>query len=406
MRVHIAEALVTNEANLRELLNNHVLAQIPNSNDAGKLVISMGEVLFVSRGMIQRLSTTILPHLIESFAKRRALELDQGSNAERCSNEVGMKSANKVKKKAKKDSANSKLSAMPGDNRYFGVVPLSAVVAKVAEEEVELASIHENHRPVTEASPDEELFLWEPEEASESSTGLLHEFCRIAFFTDNFRSSCARAVEAEMELLRSRKNAVSTRSGKDGSSKIRTFEGAFEDPSCFNAACFQLQVHCKFLDYLVISDISDELLSLYKLAFLEECCANFANRITQYCLLKNDLVKGVFNFDNEQGAIKEKVPDDDVALPSYCQPVNITQNYFPSYYLRCLEEQDGKFRDPLNTMRIVLSGNLGTVLARTWTLCGGKCYAGGTKAGGMEGACFVSHGNAEGFMAHVLDHCL
>jgi hypothetical protein len=404
--MHIAEALVTNEADLRELLNEHVLAQIPNSNDPGELVFSMGEVIFVSRGMIQRLSTTIIPPLIASFAKRRALELEQGSNTERCSNEVDMKSANKVKKKAKKDSAKSKLNARHGEHTSFRVVPLSIVVAKVAEDEPELASIHEIHRPISEASLDEEFHLWEPEQANESSAGLLHDFCRIAFFTENFRTSCARAVEAEMELLRSSKNAVSTRSRKYGYTKIRFIEEAFEDSSCFNAACFQLQVQYKFLDYLLTADIADESSSLYKLAFLEECCANFANRITQFCLFKNDLVNGVFNFDNGQGAIEEKGPDGDVTLPSYCKPVNITQTRFPSYFLSCSEERDGKFKDPLNTMRVVLSGNLGTVLARTWTLCGGKCYAGGTKAIGIEGDHFVSPGNPEGFMAHVVDNCL
>ena len=183
--MHIAEALVTNEADLRELLNEHVLAQIPNSNDPGELVFSMGEVIFVSRGMIQRLSTTILPPLIASFAKRRALELEQGSNAERCSNEVDMKSANKVKKKAKKDSAKSKLSARHGEHTSFRVVPLSVVVAKVAEDEPELASIHEIHRPISEASPDEEFHLWEPEEANEYLQKYLMRFFFIITNSDH-----------------------------------------------------------------------------------------------------------------------------------------------------------------------------------------------------------------------------
>jgi hypothetical protein len=399
LKLHIAEALLRD---VRELISDHVLPQLPRTNSAGgggELVLSPGEALFVSQAMIQRLSTRILPPLIQSFAKRRAIEmLDQGMNSGDANNDSDMKGAQKGKKKSKKSSAQSKSGAAMEDHTSHDIVPLSTVSRKLAEEEPELGFIQKSHGQIAELNNEEEFHAWELDEATDS--GPLQAFCRIAFFTDDFRKSCARAVEAELELLRSRKKAISVHSY--GAARTRSIESSFEVPSCFNAACFQLQAHAKFLDYLTTTDIDDDALSACKQLFLVGCCTNFAQRITQYCLFRNEMEEGIFVFETSQEELKEDVS---IGLPSYCREVDITQMHFPTPVLRCLEDEDGKFKDPRATLRAVLSGNLGVTLARAWTLCGGKCYDGGIPKP-SEDAESDPPGDVAGFIAHIDENCL
>jgi len=400
LKLHLAEALVASKVDLQLLIYDHVLPQLASSRNTGELVVSNGDVLFVSSGMIRRLSTSILPPLIESFAKRRAVALEERMNSQDKNDDAIVNSSSKGKKKVKQSP-----SKLPCSGNEFGVVPISVVAAKVAEEEPELANIQASYGHMPEANLDEKFFLWEQDEGSESSSGPLYDFCRIAFFNESFRNACAQAVEAELARLLSYKKAVSICNRKDGATRIRLIESAFEAPTCFKSACFQLQVHEKFLHYLETIDVAKESLIACTTSFLDGCCGSFASRITQYCLFKNEL-EGVFAFERKIDHEDERSANDSVGLPSYCQQVDITQTQFPTYEIRCLDEESGQYTDPLSTLRFVFSGNLGVLLSRTWTLCGGRCYVGGTRSTGGEDGDVVHPGNANEFMAHVEENCL
>jgi hypothetical protein len=228
-------------------------------------------------------------------------------------------------------------------------------------------------------------------------------------YNDEFQTSCELAVKAELERLESIKASRSVRSRKDGAAKVRSIESAFENHACFNAACYSLQLNAKFLQYAAASpDLDEVILSTLKQDFLCGCCADFAGRVTQYCLFRNEIEDGVFWIESKMADVAQvEVVESD--LPAYCQPMDTAARRFPSTRLTCSEKgYEDEPRMPLPTFRVVLAGNVGVALARMWSLCGGDCYDGGSrfKDDGAEIIQVTRPGDVEGFLSHVEESCL
>jgi hypothetical protein len=252
--------------------------------------------------------------------------------------------------------------------------------------------------------------VWERNEDSENidtkmSGGPLYEVCRSVLYDDEFQTSCEQAVRAELERLESIKTSISVRSRKDGATKVRSIESAFENPTCFTTACYSIQLNAKFLQYATASpDLDEKDLSALKQDFLCGCCADFASRITQYCLFRNEIEDEVFCIQSHRVEAPEDAVESD--LPAYCLPLDIAARRFPSTRLSCSEEGcEDRPRMPLPTFRVVLAGNVGVALARMWSLCGGSCYEGGCRLND-DGSETTRPGDVEGFLSHVEESCL
>jgi hypothetical protein len=376
--------------------------------ETGRTVFSDGEALFVSQGMIRHITKTLLPPLIESFAKTRAKEIKL-SHTLNDSNEKESPVIQSPKRKGRKSSKKANTAASKGSNEtvQYGVVPLVTVANAVASEYPDLLDIQTAVSPLVDEKDDN--VLWEQDEVSDSepkvSGGPLYELCRSVLYHDSFQSSCELAVRAELERLDSISHSSSVRSRKDGATRMRSIESAFEDSACFGAACFAVQAHAKFLQYAeTVPDVDEDIILDFREDYLAGCCSDFTGRITEYCLFRNEIDDQVFIVErNKHGIATDAVESD---LPEYCQPVDITARRYPTTKLVCVENTDsGEPKMPLPTLRVVLSGGVGVQLSRTWALCGGRCYEGGIKVN-EDGSETVRQGDPDGFLSHVEENCL
>jgi hypothetical protein len=384
LRMHLPEGLC--DEDLLTVVQDMALPRV--SKDAGVTVLSHGEILFVSTAMIQSISTKLLPPMIEAFAKKEAEKIDRSDLMEDLDTAA---SPSGKKGKSSKKSATSNRPKPAGSQ-----APLHVVANAILDAYPDLADIQESYGPLV-ANADK-IPLWEIEDENDTETGgPILDICRQTLYTSAFRDSCHLAVHAELERLRSTKKASSVLSRKDGAAKIRSVESSFEES--FAGACHQLLLHSKLLDFVDASD-ADVDTEILRNDFLRSNAADFASRITQYSLFKNELEGDVFSFHSD---ILDEEPA--VGSPSYCQPINRGLRRFPHPYLSCIVDDDGNQHKPLPTLRKVLSGSLGIALARLWSHCGGASYDGGVGVN-EDGTDYVKPGNTNEFMCFVEEHCL
>ena len=403
LRMHLPAALMACEEDIRMIVQDMALPS--DKLDGTVTVISDGEALFVSRGMIRHLVQTILPPLIETFAKAHAEEIMSGAKEVEEAPDASPGKKHASKRKGKKAPAKAKAGVSHSrESVQVGVLPLVTVAKKVADEYPDLADIQATVGPLYNMG-DENAPVWERADADTDETGgPLYELCRSVVFDEEFQAYCERAVQAELERLESAQTSTSVRGRKDGATKVRSIESAFEDPACFNAACYAVQMEAKFLLYASASpDLDDQVLSCLKEDFAEGCGADFTSRITQYCLFRNEVEEGVFSI--ESGLADAPEENVESSVPPYCRPMNSALRRYPKTRLCCSEGTDGMPRMPLPTLREMLPGTVGVALARTWTLSGGKCYEGGTRIS-ADGKESTRPGDPDGFLAHVEESCL
>lgn len=411
----LPQSIMSHEQDVRMIVEYMALPLVVDNTSTGKggcTVITDGEALFVSQGMIRHIQKIIIPPLIESYAKIRAEQMMSGASSGPLKDDAPVLASDdkSSKRKGRKTTGKAKANVShTKDDGQYGVVPLVTVAKMVASEYPDLADIQSTVGPLFDMDNDNAPH-WEHNEDSDdtganTSGGPLYEVCRRVLYDDEFQTSCEQAVRAELERLELIKTSSSVRSRRDGAAKIRSIESAFENPTCFNAACYAIQVSAKFLQYATASpDLNEKDLSALKQDFLCGCCADFASRITQYCLFRNDIEDGVFCIESHM--VEAPVDSLESDLPSYCQPLDIAARRFPSTRLSCSEEgyEDGP-RMPLPTFRVVLAGNVGVALARMWSLCDGSCYEGGSRLRD-DGTETTRPGDVEGFLSHVEESCL
>jgi hypothetical protein len=416
---HLPQSIMAHEHDVRMIVEYMALPIVVDKTSDGQggcTVICNGEALFVSQGMIRHCSKSIVPPLIEAHAKTRAGQIMSGASSDPITEDEPILVSDKksTKRKGKKTAGKTNATASQSkDSSECAVVPLVTVAKMVASEYPDLADIQTTFGPLFDAAS-KSAPVWEDSEDSEdadtnTSGGPLYEVCRSVLYNDEFQTACEQAVKAELERLESNKASRSVRSRKDSAAKIRSIESAFENPTCFNAACYSLQLNAKFLEYAIASpDLDEQVVSALKQDFLCGCCADFTSRITQYCLFRNEIEDGVFCIESKMAddAPVEAVESD---LPAYCQPMDMAARRFPSTRLTCSGKgYEDEPRMPLPTFRVVLAGNVGIALARMWSLCGGDCYDCGSrlKDDGAEVMRVTRPGDVEGFLSHVEESCL
>ena len=274
LRLHLPDAIMQYEEDVRTIVEEMALPK----DETGRVLFSDGEALFVSQGMIRHIRGIILPPLIESFAKTRATEL-KSSNALNDNKGGESPVIESSKRKGRKSSKKSKAATAASETVQYGVVPLVTVANAVASEYPDLVDIQTAVCPLVDEK-DNNIPLWEQGESeTNNGGGPLYELCRSVLYEDSFQSSCELAIRAELERLDSISHSSSVRSRKDGATRMRSIESAFEDPACFGAACFAVQAHTKFLQYAeTVPGVDEEIILALKEDYLAGCCSDFAGR--------------------------------------------------------------------------------------------------------------------------------
>ena len=449
-----------------------------DDGDGGMVVLSKGEVLYVSPGMIQDVNEKILPPLIDEYAKTRAKEMDDAasSSATKGDDEINMHSTStivitttkgkgkkggkkgkhskhdagdedelahasapsqssetKSKKRPAKDKRRnkSKTSSEPSSSSSSlepGIVQLLTVASAIAQTYPDLSEIHSNASETDIASMTYSPSWSISEDNNDDDEGPLFQLTRLIVSMPSLTKRCTKAVQAEYQnILKSKRTTTKSSSSSirhENANLVRNTQESFEDLTCFPSACYLVQIMNKSISSLkdsiadkgndIIVDKDDLEKTTMKLEkTLLRCASDFARRITEYCLFHNDVEEGIFTFselDKEGNREEEEAKAQDYSLPSFCQPVDMGIVHFPVMHLSCNDTskfKDEKHPDVLQVIREELPKEIGTAVARMWTLCGGECYQGGTKPHETaDGDVFIRSGSFDGFLKHVEDSCL
>ena len=464
---HLPDDLASNEDDVKTILDDIVLPNLDTTVESrgevgvkGVTLVSDGEALYFSPGMVNRIRTNLLPHLIESYGKAQAEEMDRaeastknkkiapiadilesgeiimtGAKKKKIGKRMGKKgkqrsdsdafeegsnlrdnvTAGGKKKKASKEKRGKKASIAVSDSTRgvssAAIVPLFMVAKVVAEEYQDLADIQEGYGPLAD-STDNNAPKWMEEVDMDAidKGGPLYKFCRLALDTPDFRDNCARSVQAEYNKITATRQGISLSSRHDCATRIRHIESAFEDSACFPAACHLVQMLAK-LPALLLADggVTSEVMTELEQSFLTGCGANFARRLTEYACFRNDVEEGTFTFNpSDNPPAQANAAGNDrlsVGLPSFCKSVNISLYRFPTTYLSCPNAPGRESKNPLQALREAFPGAAGVELARIWVACGGGCYKGGEKAS-EDGSVCTRQGSLEDFLLCVEESCL
>jgi hypothetical protein len=368
LSVYIPGQILSQEEDADMLVREHILDP-QDGDEEGIAMLSPQVALFFSQAFIGDVEETILPSLIESFAKTRAEELEGASDTIEAPN-----------RKSKKKSALKSAPATGEAVIDVDVVPIEDVIEAIVDANPELAAIANTSDILADS--------------------VLTELFRQAFISYEFQSACESAVEAESQRLESEKASTASRGRKDGASRVQSTKAAFEDPGCFATACYLIQTLAKFVQYAADSGLSETDVDALKQDMLNGPCADFTSRITQFCLFKHEVEDNMFSFQ------AYKIEEDGSGLPYFCSLVDYATRQFHPTFVSCDPDEESKPRDPLPTLREVLPTSVGVSLARQWVLCGGDCYAGGIKLADDGKSIFTRPGDFDAFLAHVEENCL
>jgi hypothetical protein len=450
---HLPIDILEQEEDTRIILEKHVLPDMlkqdeskPNavstrSESAGVLVLSSNGVLFVSSGMIQDIQQKSMPDLIARHAKGRAEYIDTTAGENR--NSQSKSSADLLKKKGgRKGKKGAKAHQEENDTAEDSkdLVPLISVVERLGVDYPELLEVDSQMKEAlaqrSNPNTTTPFLSWETPQNTDGNQerdansslnqSVLCELCRSCLYTDAFTTSCKKALQVELKRIESARMSKASVSRKDAAAKVRNVEGAFEE--AFVNMCYLLQAHVKFLKYVESSecpgdggvDSKADLIENLTSHLLRGCCADFTSRLTQYCLFKNEVDPGIFQFlrnpshSDTTAALADTIdsPQNIEGLLSYCAPVDLAARQYPSVFLHVVASADptadvsGKVNEPLPLLREVLPGSIGVSLARQWIACGGSCYQGGSKIDDDGGTHFTRPGDIDKFMELVEENCL
>ena len=406
LSLHLPGDILSCKDDINTIMMDHILNK---TNSDGRLMLDQDEVLYFSQGMIDNITTNVLPQLIETFAKVRATEIidtiDErkkksigNNNPSVITKEVG--TSKKFKGKSKSKTKHTKKKSLHenedgADVFLSSLIPLETVVSAVVEAYPGLSDIQESYNNDSINKP-----KWQKEdddnECQGDYEGPVYGFCRLALNNDSrLETLCSNSVEAEMEkIIKTRRGSSMSKRGR-GAAKCRSIEQQFEDK--FPLACHLIQLTAKLplamdLDQETSEDNVDAVTSDYL-----HHCAWFAQRITEYCAFKAGLdTDDIFHFS--------KV-DDKNDQEGFNFDVDLTQRHFSPVFLSCTTQDDGVWQDPLKLLREMMPGNIGVGLARMWIFTGGSHYDGGRRVGN-DGNDFIRPGDMNKFLTHVEEFCL
>lgn len=271
-----------------------------NDEDEGKIIVSHGEALYISPGMVRNINGQILPPLIQEFAKKRAQELYkmQLSSVEtstlfqneedevltkkgkkggkRAKNPKFSKISNekmeentdltKTKKRTAKEKRRLKAkssSSSDSNQKSSGrikptLVSLIHVSCAIAKAYPDLAEIQSSINDLDFASlvdnpnnfsNNPSWKLDDPGSNSNSYSSVededefFYSLTRSIIASQLLATSCNKAVQAEYQkLLQSKRTTTQKRTRHDNATLARTINESFENADCFANACFFLQM--------------------------------------------------------------------------------------------------------------------------------------------------------------------
>ena len=387
-RTALPEALLSNQDDIRELLEEIVPSMLPEDVgfSTGTVVICDGGALYCSTGMAKDMTKILMP-LIETYSRQRAKEIDEARSAARrkrkktlpVTGEEGEIITTGAKlKKSKKSVRQEDDDDLAAVDDSPGSVPLNEVVASLVKEYPGLIEIQENCMvPLVN-----DQALWDPEDGYDGA-GPVFELCRKVFNPSKIAKKCARAVKLELDKIESTRQGMALGGRKAGALKAASIEESFE--ASFADACYLIQMLAKLPQLLEGSEIADEKsVGNLQRDFLLGCASDFARRLTIFALYKHQ-VDGEEIFIFEPSSTSTNFPPPDVDVRTY-----------PRTLLSCTPKQDGNKRQPLATLREVLPGSVGIELARLWKCLPGDCTDDPQ----------VRPGSMDEFVRHAEESCL
>jgi hypothetical protein len=402
MQVAIQECATTGTIDLQEylpaeLVQSDIVQKLLNrvgfSADHGVAVLVDDKALIISRDLVKEIHQNVLPPLIQSFAKTRSEEMFRATPSLEQEEETPSTNTTRKKGKSRSRKAKNTLPDKSSDDKVPArFVPLLQVAGAVLKEYPSFMNETVEEDLLNQA----DTIAWDDEE---DSGIILVEFCKVALYTEDFRSKCDKAVRAELDCLQSAKQSKATLSRKDAASKVRSAEAAFED--AFVTVCYLIQSFAKFIALASSSKHFDEAsLEVLRCEFLQGCCADLTSRLTQYCMFQNE-EDVIFTFQHSDDECEKEGAEQSTNLPACCAAVDPAIRQYHRSYLSCPPP-----RDPLPVLRESLPGNMGVTLARQWVLCGGECYQGGVRKSEEDDTVYTRPGNMDDFVSHVEDNCL
>ena len=386
-RTALPEALLSNQDDIRELLEEIVPSMLPEDVgfSTGTVVICDGGALYCSTGMAKDMAKILMP-LIETYSKQRAKEIAEARSVARkrkktlpVTGEEGEIITTGAKlKKSKKSVRQDEDDDLAAVDDSPGSVPLNEVVASLVKEYPGLIEIQENCMvPLVN-----DQALWDPEDGYDGA-GPVFELCRKVFNPSKIAKKCARAVKLELDKIESTRQGMALGGRKAGALKAASIEESFE--ASFADACYLIQMLAKLPQLLEGSEIADEKsVGNLQRDFLLGCASDFARRLTIFALCKHQ-VDGEEIFIFEPSSTSTNFPLPDVAVRAY-----------PRTFLSCTLKEDGNKRQPLATLREVLPGSVGIELARLWKCLPGDCTDDPQ----------VRPGSMDEFLRHAEESCL
>jgi len=300
MTSHLPEEIVFNKEDMTTVLEK-VSAQNPvepqstsekEARDIGEIVRYEDDVYYFSSGMLQDIIKDIVTPLAQSFGETRAAQLLKELEDNR-KNPISVKRGARERRQTQKkqDHLSNTL-----DHSEPSVFPLSDLAARIVKTYPALGSVDSpdfSRLSVTGKMTSTATVSWND---SNKVKSIVAELCRTCFYSDAMRM-CVESVDKQLErMMASRRGGLMSKSDP---SFMRSIESKFEKN--FPALCYNVQMFSKLVKSL---DKSNELRTALERDFLISVGADFAKRITEYCLIKHDdgddAVKFSFEVDYEK----------------------------------------------------------------------------------------------------------
>jgi hypothetical protein len=209
----------------------------------------------------------------------------------------------------------------------------------------------------------------------------------LAFYTEAIEVIWLGAIQSELERLNN--DTKASHSGSVNGSGInldgfQNIQSAFEDSACFATCCYMLQAKAKFVSYAIdcTEPLTDESKQEIQRDFFAGCCRDFAYRVTQYALYRNNVDDGIISFSVE--------PNDRAIFYS---PIDVCSNTYTTAHLSITSNQGDLYK----VLKEELPSSIGLSLAQTWDFCDH-----GTKSTSNS----VSEAIVNDFLDHLRDNCL
>lgn len=392
------------------------------------IIPSSTAILFFSNRMVQQIVKNLMPELIQQYAqdvvdatKRTQCPFTNSNSVEvkgkslevesKSTKKGDNKSGESGKKRNKKNAKTSRKNAIKKrDEDTFekvdskndvavSFIPLNTVANAIQTAFPNLRALQEKHE---EFMGEEHLGTnidWkiDQDDTKNLCGGPLYDFCRVALDTTTQRENCSNKIQEELVKLEYVKRMQEQ--------KRRLIRNSFEDVSCYDTACYMIQLLSRLPSMLMKGkkDPNDYATKLQQ-DFLTGFASLYARKITEYSVFRHGLVvEDLFHFKAIHEMIDETMNKNDNELPYFCSPVDICTRRYEGAYISCaVTGMETESKDPLQLLRDKIPGKVGVELARMWSLCGGQCYQGGSKT--VDDEDLTKKGNYASFLKHVREH--